>query len=102
MRVKPTAISPQLYGDMPNIEFARVGRVDDAVSVDLERPVSPAAEQVVMLPEVCAQKLEALHEALLKFQKAMANVAPTDTHLRRGMRKAYEALVIVMGEEDEN
>lgn len=92
---KPTTLT--LNGLASTEDFASVGSADDAVSLDIPAANHiPAAAAEKLAPEDYDQKLEALHGALLKFQKAMAAITPTDQHLRKGMQKAYEALLEVL------
>ena len=96
MRVSQTEGRQLLQAD--RVEFASVEGLDTPVSVDLS---SQSKSVVSLKPEDYADKLEALHRALLDFQVCMVRVSPTDAHLRRGMKKAYEALVTVLGDEND-
>lgn len=92
--------------------FASIESASQAVSVS--PPVSALAktgqsqeESPIVLkpaadPKTYSAKLTELHKALLQYQKAMAAISPTDDHLRRGMRLAYESLIAVLDEVPSN
>lgn len=92
----------------PNDHFASVNSVDVPVETDVKTgnkrrllsvdDLSPVQTtlSVQAIPIMYAQKVSAMHEALISFEKTLAAVATSDEGLRRGFLAAHTAVVEVL------